>query len=414
MKKIALVCALTFALSVSADMMDRPGGIRIGQRFLLRPYVSLSYTYDSNHDQQNSSKSTTSWTVDPAIDLSYKADTWNLDMNLFYGYRAYNEYARSLNSHSYGESLKYTWSNATKAEKGWTLMLAEQFRRIAEDDDMQLNNGRGLWRNRQQLDVAGALQRRFTEKFHADVNASYYWLDYDNDEEKYAALYGWQRWVAGLEMGYAASRWTDIILAGSYQRYYQDNSEDLSRRNELYSNSKNYSRESEGWTVSAGVGSWMTERISYRLLGGWSYYKYADSQSCNGFVYEGSLNWKISDTWNTMLLASSHYQPSETEYGSANRVDMISWGLAKSLIRGKLSATLDLAYRKETRQATDASTWDYDENILSARLGLNYALNRFFSIYGNVEYQGCMFDGDTGLDRDYNRFRGNVGFRLAY
>lgn len=414
-KFLFLVSVVSLSGVVGADVMDRPGGIKIGQRMTLRPYVSFGFTYDSNHDQQNSSKSTTSWTVDPALDLSYRAENWNLDMNLFYGYRAYNEYARALNSHSYGESLKYVWSDTTKAEKGWTLMLSEQFRRIAEDDSMQVNNGRGLWRTRQQFDIAGAAQRRITEKFHADASASYSWLDYDNDDEKYAALYGWQRWVAGLELGYAASRWTDFLLAGSYQRYYQENDNDISGRNVSYPRSKNYSHESEGFTLSAGLGSWMTERISYRLLAGWSYFEYGNSESCNGFVYEGSLNWKITDTLSTMLLASSHYQPSETEYGSANRVDSISWGLAKSLIRGKLSATLDVAYRKETGEISDASSWDADEDIFSARFGLSYSLNRFFSIYGNVEYQGCFYGGDTdGIDRDYNRFRGNVGFRLAY
>lgn len=398
----------------SAEMMDRPVGVKIGQRMTLRPYVSFGFTYDSNHDQQNSSKPTTSWTVNPAIDLDYKADNWNIDLNLFYGYRHYDENQRVLNSHSYGESLRYRWSNTTQAEKGWSLMLTEEFRRIAEDDDMQVNNGRGLWRDRQQFDISGALQRRITESLHADVNASYYYLDYDNDEESYAALYGWQRWVGGLEFGYAASKWTDILIAGSYQRYYQENDSDLTGRNVYYPDSRNYSHESEGWTISAGLGSWMTDRISYRLLGGWSYFNYGDVQSCNGFVYQGSLNWRISETWRMMLLASSHFQPSEREYGSANRVDMISWGVSKSLIRNSLGATLDLAYRRETREVCDSNSWNYDEDIFSARLGLNYRLNRYFSIFGNVEYQGCWFDGDTGLDRDYNRFRGTVGFRLAY
>ena len=49
----ALAAALTASASVltaSADMVDRPTGFKIGERMTLRPYVSLSYTYDSNVD----------------------------------------------------------------------------------------------------------------------------------------------------------------------------------------------------------------------------------------------------------------------------------------------------------------------------------------------------------------------------
>ena len=116
-----------------------------------------------------------------------------------------------------------------------------------------------------------------------------------------------------------------------------------------------------------------------------------------------------------MLLAQSSYQPSEREYGSANRVDSISWGIAKSMVRGKMNATFDLAYRRQTREYTDASMYDYDEDIFSARLGLNYAINRFLVAFGRFEYQGAWFSGDTGrVDRDYDRLRFTVGVRLTY
>ena len=85
------------------------------------------------------------------------------------------------------------------------------------------------------------------------------------------------------------------------------------------------------------------------------------------------------------------------------------------MIRGKLNATLDAAYRRETRAYTDQSAPDYDEDIFSFRLGLDYTLNRFFAIYARGEYQCCLFDEDIyGDDCDYNRFRVSVGFRLQY
>ena len=40
--------AAVAAVSASAEMMDRPVGIRIGQRMTLKPYLSFSASYNSN------------------------------------------------------------------------------------------------------------------------------------------------------------------------------------------------------------------------------------------------------------------------------------------------------------------------------------------------------------------------------
>jgi hypothetical protein len=94
---------------------------------------------------------------------------------------------------------------------------------------------------------------------------------------------------------------------------------------------------------------------------------------------------------------------------------MVSWGIGHSMIRGKLRAKFDIAYRRETREYSSEGTWDYDEDIFSTRLGLDYMINRFLSVYGRLEYQGCWFSDDVGYrDRDYNRFRATVGLRLTY
>lgn len=405
----------SLGVAAQAEFADRPAGFKIGQRLTLRPYVSFDFTYDSNADQQPDNEGETSWFVNPHLDLNYKSEHFTADAGLFYGYRAYDSNARSLNGHDYGETIRLAWTTAGRDEKGWTILLNERYQRVSEDDDMQNNNGRGLWRQRGEFSIDGAIERRFTEKLHANINGGYYYLDYDNDGDRYMNLYGWQRLMAGAEVGYALSRWTDFVLAGSYQSYTQDNSDDLSHYSDSYGTKGNYSRESQGYTVQGGIQSHATEKISYRLLAGWSRFEYADVAEDDGFTYSASVNWKINDTWNTMLLAESYYQPSEREFGSANRVDSVSWGLAHSMIRGKLNATFDVAYRRETREYTDASAWEYDEDIFSFRLGLDYTINRYLAVYARGEYQACLFDGDMGgIDRDYDRFRVSVGFRLQY
>lgn len=412
---ITVLTAMVATCAV-ADIIDRPSGIKIGQRMTLKPYVAFEYTYDSNVDSQPDGEDDSSWRINPHLDLTYRAENFEVDLNMFYGYRAYTKNVRNINEHEYGEDLRLAWSNAAKGEKGWSVLLTERFQKVNADDDMQNNNGRGLWRDRRTFQINGSVERRFNEKWHANINGNYYYLDYDNDGDRYMNLYGWQRMLGGIEAGYAASRWTDIVLSANYQSYTQDNSDDLSGYSDAYGTRHKYDRESQGFSVMGGVQSFATDRISYRVLAGWSRFEYAGGAATDdGFTYSISGNWKISDTWTTMLLAQSYYQPSEREFGSANRVDSVSWGIAHTMIRGKLNATFDVAYRRETRSYNDASAWDYDEDILSGRLGLDYTLNRFFAIYARGEYQGCWFDGDLGgIDRDYNRFRLSVGFRLQY
>ena len=361
-------------LTASADVVDRPSGFKIGERMTLRPYVSLSYTYDSNTDSAKHAKSGSTWVVNPGLGAEYKGDNWEIAGRAWYRYHAYNRYSKQLNESSFGETLTFKWADSLPNEKGWSILLSESFTQIAQDDDMTDHSGRGIGRDRKTFQASGVIERRINEHLHAAIDASYYMLDYDNNVKEYAPLYGWKRALVGSEIGYAASKWTDFILAANYGWYWQDN----------IPNNVRYSDESRGWTVMAGFGTRATEKIEYRILTGWSRFEYAegDADDIDGWTYQLSGKWKITDTWNMMLLAASYYQPSEREMCSAIRVDSISW----------------------------------DDDIITARLGLNYTLNRFLQIYGRLEYQTDMCDGGNvrGHNYDYDRFRGTVGMRLTY
>lgn len=413
MRRLAvLLMTAAMAAVASAEVLDRPTGIKIGQRMTLRPYVSMSITYDSNVAGSYggaANKSDFLWSINPGLGIDYKAENWSLLLNLYYQYNSYTkkEYVNLHNQHSFGETLRWNWSNSKGAEKGWTLMLGETFQQITMSDDTALDNGSAYSADRRQLTVNGAAQRRFNEHWHGDVNGSYYLLEYDNDTgNANRALYGWQRWTGGAELGFAPSRWTDIIGAIGYHGYRQDNVE----------NSR-YSRNSQGYTAQIGLGSYATERISYRALGGWSRFEYADAESVSdGFVYTLSGNWKIDDTLQTMLLASSYYQPSEREYASKSRVDAVSWGIGKSLVRNKLRTTLDMTYRHETHEYVNSGSTDYSLDIVTARLGLNYALNRFLVAFAYASYQRSINSDRERYSNygDYDRWRVSMGLRLTY
>lgn len=413
MKKLIFALSIFAVFAAQAAIVDRPSGIRIGQRLTIRPYVSLYYTWDSNIDSSPKSESASSFNVNPGLTFTYKADNWSIAGGAYYQYHAYTENARNLNQGSWGENLAFNWTNSKNGGRGWSLVLRENIQQISQDDDMMRDGGRGMGRDRMQMQFAGVLQRRFTDKFHADVDASYYYLNYDNDKTSYAPLYGWTRWTVGGQAGYAASKWTDFIFAGNYQGYTQQN-------NDVYgTNPYGLSRTSQGFTLLAGLGSYATERISYRVMGGYSQFRYSDGNGVlGGFTYEATGQWRMNDTWNMMLLASSYYQPDENTYGSAQRVDSLSWGLAHSMIRNKLTATFDIAYRRNDRESVVVDANQRTENIITTRLGLNYTLNRFLQIFGHAEYQHSFDRGDSALydsyNWDYDRWRLSVGLRLTY
>lgn len=397
------------ALAVEAGDLDRARGIRVGQRLTLNPYVSLSYTYDSNPDSYRGAKEAGSnWEINPGLNFTYLEDNWSLIGGAWYTYQAYNKYPDQQNSSSYGERLDFKWANSLPTEKGWSLLLSESYQQVTEDDDWNYVGGRGYGRDRKQFTFDGAAERRFTERLHASFMGDYYLLDYDNDNNKYGNLYGWKRATLGAEAGYMVSRWTDIILSANYQWYWQNNA------------GYNTGLESDSTGISAmiGVSTRATERISYRVLAGWSRFDYAGASQLDGWTYELSGKWDISQTWSMMVLGSSYFQPSEREVGSANKVYNISWGLAKSLVRNSLRANLDIAYRKEERVYSyrNDGRGSYSEDILSGRFGLVYTLNRYLDIYGRLEYQ--LYDGSYASKEDksydFDRFRATIGLRLTY
>lgn len=417
-KSVVLLMTVLAASIASAEMMDRPSGMKIGQRMTLKPYVAVSTSYDSNASGRKDGKSDIVWMVNPGLGLEYKAESWSLVASAMY---QFNQYTRQRNSnnnshHTFGETVTYNWSDAETTERGWSVMLTEQYRQVNEIEDIKDVGGNSYNRDRHEGSVAGAVQRYFAAGLHAGINGGYYWLDYDNKNKSTSgsALYGWDRWSAGGEIGYAASQWTDLLLVGNYSGYTQDgnNPEPGSVR-------RTASRDSHSYAVQAGIGTFATERIKYRLLGGWSKYEYkSGGKASNGFIYTATANWTISDTWSTMLMASSSYQPSEREYSSSTRVDSISWGVAHAMVQGKLNGTFDLAYRRETREnqgyVGGSRTYGYDLDIFTARLGLSYTLNRYLSLFTNFEYRLSSSAGKGGDGYDYDRFRGTLGFRLTY
>ena len=305
----------------SGSMADKPRGIRPfdSQRLTIKPYVALSYTYDSNIDTSHHAADDSIFCVNPGADFTWQGDRWELAGTLWYRYNAYCDYSKEMGENSYGEALTYKWSNVSEDGKGWNLLLAERYQYINQSDSITYGDGRGIWRDREHLDASGVLERRFANKWHASVSGQYNWLDYKNDTGKYAPLYGWSQYAVGLEGGYIASPWTDLLIAGGYSHYTQ-------KQGHGY---RNYSNSSEVWSIQAGIGTRATERITYRALMGVSQLEYGGRGNTDcGWTYQLSANWRVTRQVQLSALGNSYYQPSERSLGQAVKVYSLSGGVS--------------------------------------------------------------------------------------
>ena len=402
---VATFSVIPSLFAAGGSEADKPQGFRFfNQHLTIKPYVALSYSYDSNVDTTRHSESDSIFCIQPGADFDWKGDNWALVGSLWYRRNAYCEYSNEMGDNSFGESLAYKWSTGKQNERGWSLVLAEKYRYTDQNDALGSGDGRGVWRDREAFDISGALQRRFSGPLHAEVMGQYNWLDYKNDTGKYAPLYGWSSWSVGAEAGFAATKWTDFLVSGGYSHYTQPGGHGY----------RNYDNESKSWTIHGGIGTHATERITYRALMGASWLEYGGRDAGCTWTYSLSANWKITRQLQASLLGRSYYQPSERTRGQAIKVYSLSRGLSYLTMGDKMTLTANLAWRYEDTCYNDrylAYGNDFDETILSFRLGASYIINRWMSVFAQITWEEEWCDK---RDYDYDRFRGTIGLRFHY
>ncbi len=410
MKKDSLAALIGIvALAGAAGAAERPQGFRfLDNHLVFQPYLSFFYTYDSNIDTARHSVDDSIFSIEPGTTVSWIGDRWALDGSLWYRHQSYAKYNDCLGEDSYGESLRLKYTSSGADEKGWSALVGERFSQMSQADDINSRGGRGIWRDREQMDATGGFEYRFSPRFHVDAQGQYSRLNYQNNAHKYVPLHGWDQYSAGLEAGYAFTRWTDVLLAGGYSHYKQDGGR---------VGDNTYSDRSESYTVQAGLGSRATERISYRALTGISWLDYGGESNADcGWTYSLSGDWRATRQLKFSIVGSSYYQPSERNIGQAVKVYSLGVGASYLTMGDRLTLTANLLYRLDKTAYSDhyySKRSDYDETVLSARLGADYLVNQYMSVFANVYWEEEWCD-NSNSDYDYDRFRGTVGVRLHY
>jgi len=371
---------------------QRSDGLRFGN-FKVSPYISLDASYDSNIRLQVEDQDDIIYRVSPGLDAQYRGTDWGINGNVWYSYDMYQKYD-VLNAHRYGEELELY----VESLKGWKFLIGERYYFSNQNDSMLLGSGSGVWRNRHQFDMNALLSYAFNERLSVGLTGMITDNWFDSDATKYQTLYGWSSAQVGGEIDYAITPLTGLLLDGSYQYYKTDGA--VAGDDDT----------SNGFSLMAGFGSRLTERIKYRVLGGVNVYSYADDTAMSPAL-NATVSWMMSQRWALTLASGTYYQPSETARGQAKNIWSLSAGVSYKPTE-RIDMTADVVYRREENETmSDAVTSrDYETDQYAIRYRASYWFVRYASVYAAAEY---TFQSDDIQD-DWERIRLSLGCMLRY
>lgn len=397
-KRIRVLATACVAGMAASTFAQESRGINV-KGVKISPYVNLSVWYDSNVDSADAKHGDVVYSATPGVDISYAGSDWGFKGNAWYAYDLYQRYS-AKNAQRYGERF----SLYKEHESGWRLEIGEGYIHSSQDDSI-LDGGSGYWRDRSQVDFNALLTYEFSERFSTTLKAMYTWLDYKeqgNYVEYAGDLYGYYEFMGGVEFAYRLTEKSNLLLDINGQ-YYESQANDVAT----------ISSHSWGYNVQGGFGSRLTERIRYRMLGGIQYYEYADDNGLWMPSYSADMSWVFAKRWAATVAGSSFFQPSEQTLSQSRRVYTLSAGLTYKPFN-RLSTGLDIAYRHEdnkTIEGYENYSEDYETDQAAARFRVSYALQRYVTLTGSIEYTKQFSDQEY---EEWDRFRSILGVNFRY
>jgi len=373
-------------------MAQKSDGLRLGN-FKLSPYVSIDASYDSNIRLQVNDLADIVYRVNPGLDAEYAGTDWGVVGNAWYAYDLYQKYD-ILNANRYGENLDIY----VESLKGWKFRMGERYY-FSNQNDSMLGGGSGIWRNRHQFDISALLAYEISERWSVGLNAMYTDNWFDSNADKYQTLYGYSSAQIGAETEYAVTPQTGLILNGSFQRYMSDG------------DTQNGDSESDGYSLSGGLGSRFTERLKYRILVGANLYSTSDDTTISPAV-NANINWKMSQRWALTVATATYFQPSETVQGQTKNIWSLSGGVSYKPAE-RVDMTADLVYRRENNKTmyNGVDEKNYVTDQYAARYRVSYWFIKYASVYAAAEY---TFQNDGRYDDTWDRIRFTLGCLFRY
>lgn len=357
--------------------------------FRFSPYFKTGPFYDSNVPLRKNGKGSAGWNYTPGADISYVGNDWGLTLGGFFSYDQY-----------FDSKFDPEWTASESAsiykEKGnWRVMLAQSYQRNKDVSFGLVNDSSfdGYSRMRDTIDVSAAVSWKAGPKTTLSLTAGYqsYWYE----DEQYS---GYDTYNVAAELARRVTEKTDFLVnAGLSMR----DSDLLAKMTYQYS-------------LMAGLGSRISEKIGYRIMAGGMYYQFENNRGKSDDTFAptfyGSLVWQLNRKWALTWSLNSGFTPSTTAaQADGYRLNYgTSLGVVYAMTR-RLQLRADGIVTLTNYQGSWGPQYDEWGDSESVRLSAAYELARHVFLFGSFKY----YINNTGI-QDYDQYRADMGVTLRY
>ena len=412
------VLAFVFILlSCTAIIAGKPGeGISFG-KFIIRPYVDLSITYDGNPNlAQTNYESDVFVEYELGANMLYKGHHIDFYGSIFWFARSYLDdnaptadwlYAPdSLDHNGYGESFGLTYGSRDNLQ----IRAYQSFQQVTDysrqpyseayiseyTQDSFVAEDRGNRLERDLINAGLAFGKDLTDKTELDLNGSFLRTDYAAPE-----MYDLDELTAHGEFAYKVTDKSAVFVLGEYSVQDTDAlpSEPVSTIWRV------------GWKTK------FTEKTAFKGSVGMEYYDAkidipdVDSQ-LDMPSYDLGWIWLPTDKLSFNVSGANTIEPSSYELLNVRKVWMFGGSTAYQFTKSFMSWA-GISYRKDDYQREDANYGIVRKiSAYGGKLGVRYAPPaKWYSLYVTASYE----DTDSTIDvEDFDQFRLTGGVKLIY
>jgi hypothetical protein len=205
----------------------------------------------------------------------------------------------------------------------------------------------------------------------------------DEDNVVYDAL---------LRTGFFVSPRINTFIEGRYNVERRDRDEDFA----------GIERDSHGWGVSGGAAVDLTDLLVGEFLVGYrrQYFDEGDFDEEDGIGYGIDLTWTPTLLTTVTASGGGDFRPTTQDDAEANFRSTVGLGVEHELLRNVILAA-NVGYTRD-----DFSGIDRTDNTISAGGGVNYLINRNFSVGAGYNYTTRTSDED---DEEFDRNLVRIG-----
>lgn len=416
-KKISLiifVMLLAFGVRLEAG---KPGhGMTFG-KFILKPYVDASGTYDSNPTLiQTNLESDIFIEYEIGANMLFKGRTLDVYGSIFWFARNYVKdvavanwlySSDTLNFEGFGETLGLTWGRREKLH----ISARESFQQVTDysrqpysegyvseyTQDSFLSEDRANRVERNLLNVHLALGRDLTAKTGLDISGAFLRTDYIEED-----LFDMDESTLHGELAYLVTDKSSVLLVGEYSVQVTDA----------------FPGEPESKIVRLGWKTKFTSKTAFKGSFGMEFY---DDNTTSEFgldskqqmpSFELGWLWMPTDKLSFNTSGGNTIEPSSYEAGNTRKILMIGSSAAYQLT-ASLMSWLGISYRIDDYKYADP---DYDIirkiNAYGGKIGLKYSPpQKWYSVYTTLGYENT---DSTIDDEDFEQLRLALGAKLIY